>query len=80
MQPTVMWCREESVDGQWECEAVVLLQGIAAVTRHCVGQSSGRESPWGSGGDTQDLMGIADCLTLQASVAAFLLYRKGMII
>lgn len=67
-----LWCGlwGECADGQWECEAVVLLQGIATVTTPCVDQSSGRDSPWGSGGYVQDLMGIADRLTLQAYVAA----------
>lgn len=38
-----LWCggRGESADEQWECEAVVLLQGIAAVSN----QSSGGETP-----------------------------------
>lgn len=75
---SMFWCGVRgSADGQWEHEAAVRGYGGLEQTPDpaaCAGQSSGEESPWGSGsgGDAQDLIGIAVSLTLQASVAALL--------
>lgn len=71
-----LWCgvRGENADGSGNGKLWCCCKGFQQTTDPvaCADQSSGKESPWRSRGDSQDLMRIADRLTLQASVAALL--------